>query len=276
MPGRNYAPAPPRAIAGHPEVALRRKPRRDTVAAMHRLGLAVSGFALTLGLAAAAAGQAVVVSNSADIGFARGTEIADGAAVRVPDGHTLSLIDANGKGMAIRGPFDGKLGGGGSAAPANASVLSALHLILVDQKQTETGAVRAAGETPQPPDARLVELSDSATFCVAPGQKPELWRPSPRPHATLTLTRLSNGTRGEVDWPASQATVIWPDAVPIVDGESYQALLPGAMVRPRLVLKVVPLDAPSIAAAQKLSQAGCGKQAVTMLEGIATAGGAKP
>ncbi len=88
--------------------------------------------------------------------------------------------------------------------------------------------------------------------------------------------RLSNGTRGEVDWPASQATVTWPDAVPIVDGESYQALLPGALTRPRLMLKLVPPGMPSIAAAQKLSQAGCGKQAVTMLEGIAAAGGAKP
>ncbi len=244
---------------------------------MHRPGLAASVFALSLGWAAAASAQAVVVSDSAEIGFARGTEIADGAALRVPEGKTLSLIDARGKGMTIRGPYDGKLANGAAGAPADPSVLASLHLILVNRIDNAAGAVRAAGEKPTPPDARLIELSDSATFCVAPGEKPELWRPAPRPHATLTLTRLSNGARGDVDWPASQATASWPDAVPIVDGESYQALLPGALVRPRLTIKLVPFGEPSIAAAQQLSQAGCRTQAVTMLEAIAAAaGGAKP
>ncbi len=241
---------------------------------MRRLGLAAPIFLLSLGVAAAAAAQAVVISDSADIGFARGATIENGTAVKVPAGRALALIDASGKGTTIQGPYDGKLetGATGAAGAAGPAVLSALHLILVDQRQSETGTVRAAGERPQPPDPRLVDLSDSATVCVAPGAAPELWRPAPRPHAILTLTRLSNGARGDVDWPANQATVIWPASVPLADGETYQALVPGALVRPRLVIKLVPVGAPSVGEAQKLSQAGCRNQALTMLEAIAAGG----
>ena len=134
---------------------------------------------------------------------------------------------------------------------------------------TPLGAVRDASEKPQPPDPRLLDLSGDATFCVAPGRKPELWRPGPTRHTTLTLIRVSTGERGEVDWPASQPTALWPDSLPIVDGESYQATMPGAMTRPRLLIKVVAFGEPSIAEAQKLAQAQCRNQAITMLESIA-------
>ncbi|HUK60096.1 MAG TPA: hypothetical protein VLV50_12770 [Stellaceae bacterium] len=239
---------------------------------MQRFGIAATIFLVALGAATAAAAQAVVVSDGADIGFARGSTIEEGATLKVPAGRTLELIDASGKGQTIRGPFEGKLSTGTASKAPDPSILRALHFILIDQRQKETGTVRAAGEKPQPPDARLVDLSDSATFCVAPGQLPQLWRPAPRPHATLTLMRLSNGTRGDVEWPANQPTVAWPASVPLADGETYQALLPSALVRPRLVIKLVPIDAPSVAEAQKLAEAGCREQALTMLEAIAAPG----
>src|SRR6185437_10874465 len=147
---------------------------------MRHLRMAATILTQLLAVAVVAhAGQAVVISDSADIGFARGALIEDGAAIRVPESKTLSLIDANGKGMTIHGPYDGKLSTGGPSTPRNPSVLHALQQILADRTDTPLGAVRDASEKPQPPNPRLLDLSGDATFCVAPERKPELWRSGP-------------------------------------------------------------------------------------------------
>ncbi len=237
---------------------------------MRHLWIAAALIGLSLSFASAAlANEAVVVSDSAAFGFPRGTTLQDGAALHIPDGKTLSLVDASGKGKLVTGPFDGKLDLGGSGAPANQDVVHALRQIFTARTDIGIGATRDAGDKPQPPDPRLIDLSDSATVCVAPGDQPKLWRPGPARHVTLTLTRSSTGERGEVDWPTSAATVTWPATLPIVDGETYQAIVPGALTRPRLVVKVLAFGGPSVAEAQKLADAQCLPQAYTMLESIA-------
>jgi len=217
------------------------------------------------------AGELLVVSDSAGFGFARGSVVEDGTSVKVPAGERLALIDASGRGLTLRGPYDGPLHAPQTGAP-QAAVLAAVKAILDPGVNTPVGASRKAGEGPQPPDPRLVDISDDATVCVDAGETVRLWRPTPTRRATVFVTRLSTGERAESEWPANEATIAWPDKLKIADGESYQFALTGALTKPRVLVKLVPPVDTSIASAKRLADAGCRNQAVTMLEAIAAAG----
>jgi hypothetical protein len=227
--------------------------------------------ATCLATAGARAGELMVVSDSAAIGYARGSIVEEGTSVKIPAGERLALIDANGKGLTLHGPYDGPLNAAATAAPQSPAVLAALKAILNPAVNVSIGAVRKAGEGPQPPDPRLIDVSDSATVCVDPGGTIQLWRPTPTRHTTLVVTRLSTGDHADVDWPANQPTVAWPAAIQIADGESYQLALTGALSKPRMLLKLVPPGETSVGSAKQLADWGCHNQAVTMLEAIAAA-----
>jgi len=221
------------------------------------------------GLAPAQAGQLVVVSDSDAIGFKRGAVLDDGAAVRVPEGARLALIDSGGRGVTIRGPFDGGVHAASSGKPDDRSVLAAIQNILAAPQRSAPGAVRAAGDDVHPADARYVDLTHDGADCVAQDRPIELWRPPPEKRTTLFVTRLATGEHAEVDWPSGAATMAWPSAVHVVDGETYQLSLQGAMSKSRIVLHVAALGGASIETAKRLADLGCSGQAVTMLQAIA-------
>jgi hypothetical protein len=232
---------------------------------------AMFALALASSLTVAQAGQLVVVSDSGPIGFPRGSVLNDGANVKIPSGQALELIDSGGNGVTIRGAYDGSVHSTGPDASANGSVVAALTQILTGSARHDIGIVRGAGDEPQPPDPRFVDLSGDGTFCVAPNGKAILWRPVGTKRATLFLARLSTGERAELEWPANETTIAWPDTLGIVNGETYQATFPGAMKKPRLLIKVVPFSDTSVATAARLADADCRAQALTMLQAIAAA-----
>ena len=221
--------------------------------------------------ASARAGDLVVVSNSTAIGFARGAVLADGTSVTIPAGQRLALIDVTGRGMVIRGPYQGPVHAPSTAASDTGGVLTTVKSILTSGALT-SGVARAAGGEPQPPDPRLLDISADATVCVAAGGGVRLWRPTPTKRTTLFVTRLATGERAELPWPANEATAPWPDTLRIADGESYQFALQGVVAKPRLAIKLEPPEPLAVASAKRLADAGCLGQAVTMLEAIAAAG----
>jgi hypothetical protein len=228
-------------------------------------------LAFAASLDAAHAGQLVVVSDSGSIGFPRGSVLNDGANVKIPSGQALELIDSGGKGVTIRGAYDGTVHGTGQSGSTDGSVVAALTQILTGPARKEIGVVRGVGDAPQPPDPRFVDLSDDGTVCVAPGAKAMLWRPVATRRSALILARLSTGERAELEWPANEATIAWPDTLGIVSGETYQATFPGAVKKPRILIKVVPFSDSSVATAARLADAGCRAQALTLLQVIAAA-----
>jgi hypothetical protein len=237
---------------------------------MRRLAVAATALAMVLWAAAdARASQMLVVSDSGSIGYARGSVLEDGANVKIPAGERVAFIDADGRGLTVRGPFDGPVrsAGGPQQSPA---VFAAVKAILDPAVNVSIGASRKAGDGPQPPDPSLIDVSDDATVCVASAGSAQLWRPTPTRRTTLFITRLSSGDRAELDWPANQPTVAWPEKIQIVDGESYQMALTGAMSKPRLTIKLLAPGDSSVDSAKRLSDAGCRGQALTMLEAVAS------
>lgn len=230
--------------------------------------------AAVLGVCAEAqAGQLMVMSDSATFGYALGTVLEEGTAVKVPDGQRLALIDSSGKGVTIRGPFEGGIQANAAAGPATLSVMAALQTIIHESGRQSLAVVREGHPPEAPPDARFLDINGDATECVAPGQPVEMWRAPPRPRALLFVTRLSTGARAQIDWPSSQETLSWPGNIEFVDGETYQVAVQGALVKPRLVIHLLSFAEPGIDAAKRLADAGCGGQAMTMLETIADAAG---
>ncbi len=233
--------------------------------------VAVLTFVAASVAATAQAGELLVVSDSAAIGFARGSVVEDGASVKIPAGERLALIDASGRGLTLRGPFDGPLHAPATGAP-QAAVLAAVKAILDPGANSSIGAARNAGDAPRPSDPRFLDVSDDAPACIDPGQGVRLWRPTPTRRVTLFVTRLATGERAESEWPANEETIPWPDKLKIVDGESYQFALAGALSKTRVLIKLMPAGDSSVASAKRLADAGCHNQAVSMLEAIATAG----
>src|SRR5271156_4295651 len=99
---------------------------------MRHGSVAAAMFAVTLAAAAPAAwaGQLVVVSDSAQIGFPRGSVLDEGASVKIPAGQALELIDSGGQGRTIRGAYEGAVHAAGPSTPGDASIVAALTQIL--------------------------------------------------------------------------------------------------------------------------------------------------
>jgi hypothetical protein len=226
---------------------------------------------LTIG-AAADAGQLIVVSDSAADGYARGTILENGAPVKVPASHRLALIDASGKGMTIEGPFDGTLPAAAAAPQSSESVISAMTNIIAQSTRRELAVVRDSGATEaSPPDPHYIDVRGDATQCATPDRAVEFWRPPPPRRSALFLTRLSTGEHIQIDWPSSQSTLPWPSSISLVDGETYQVAIEGGLAKSRIVIRILPFADPSLDAAKRLADAGCGRQALALLEAIANA-----
>jgi hypothetical protein len=221
-------------------------------------------------LAAPAEAQTVeflVVSDSAAIGYPRGSLIEDGAAVKVAVGSSLELIDSSGRGKIISGPFDGPV----HAAPAAAAppMLAAMKRIaaLGDDRQA-LAVARGGTQSPYPTDPHAIDAGDEATQCASSDGPVLLWRPPPQHRSTLFLVRLSTGERATLDWPSNRASLPWPDTIKLADGETYQAGLQGELTKARFVVRVVPFDKPGPDAARRLADVGCARQALDMLEAL--------
>ncbi len=132
-----------------------------------------------------------------------------------------------------------------------------------------SASVRSGGDDVHPTDPHVVDLTRDGTDCIAQDKPIELWRPPPAKRTTLFLTRVSTGEHAEADWPTGSATMAWPDAIHLADGETYVASLQGAMAKTRIVLRVLTFGAASIDTAKRLADLDCHGQAVAMLEAIA-------
>jgi hypothetical protein len=163
----------------------------------------------------ARADDAVVLSSTAP-DYAPGTVVTDRQALRLPERASLTLLFRSGEMLRLRGPLEKSLVQlrEGSRATSLQSLAAALRVSGVDA--AVIGGARAAGRSHGEQDDVLVELEQTATYCIGPS-------------ATLWLTRLTTGTQlvgfqragmlREVRFPAAADRIEWPADVLIEDGE---------------------------------------------------------
>lgn len=218
----------------------------------HLFGAAV--LALGCGHAAGVRAEAVVVASSAP-GFVQGQLVADGQAVRLPDGANATLLFANGRMLRLRGPYDGVPGDmADSAVSARAGPGDDRFM------QSDLGAARALGN---PLDAALeralaIDPSVSGVQCVRAGSPPSLRRPVEPGLDRLLLQDVAGGRRAAVSW-TKDGLAPWPQALPLADGADIGALRPDGTTVGTLHVRMVEA-AGGAALAVGMASAGCAGQ----------------
>ena len=183
---------------------------------MKKLNLLIAAALSAAALPGAAEAAALVVRSSGPSAknYPAGKSLPDKAVIVLQQGDVVTILSAAST-KTLRGPGTFTL-----AAPAQRFAAASFN------PRGRFGAMRA-GEIPSSPSLWHVDVSQSGTFCVAGGQKVELWRPESSEAAMLSLA-APGGAEQKVEWAAGQDTLAWPSAVPFQPGGEYKLNLAGS------------------------------------------------
>ncbi|ODU21030.1 MAG: hypothetical protein ABS87_08130 [Sphingomonas sp. SCN 67-18] len=237
----------------------------------HRLLKSGLALALFAGFAGTALAGSIVVRSSGPSAksYPPGKALADNARITLRAGDQIVILDGRGT-RTVKGPgtFDTASASVASGATATA------RRILSTQSTAERrgGAVRGtapATVSTRNPNLWFVDLSQSATVCVADPANVRLWRADASADATATLT-AANGRSAPVRLERNVNVVSWPAALlPVTDGAEYS--ISGLSLSP-VKIKVAllgPNPQGIEGTATALIQRGCNTQLDLLIETVA-------
>lgn len=77
----------------------------------------------------------------------------------------------------------------------------------------------------KPQELWLVDATSTRKrfYCIAPSSRVTLWRPKKETHSAslLLIKHKSSGKKAKLVWPAYQATLQWPNDLPVIYGDTY-------------------------------------------------------
>lgn len=215
--------------------------------------------------ASAAAANILVVRSSGPSAktYPPGRSLPANARLALRQGDMLILLDGRGT-RTLRGP-------GTFAAGAAAQVTTRSALTV--NNGGRIGRVGASRGTPQEvrsPSIWHVDVSQSATVCVADARSVILWRPNAT--QTVNLSISPSGTSGNArsfTWTAGQTTLAWPADLAIANDADYRLSVQGVAVPTRLRFRVLPnVPAGIDGQAQAFIQNGCQTQLDVLIETV--------
>jgi len=222
------------------------------------LGRAALAVLLAAAATSAAANILVVRSSGPSArAYPAGRSLPDNARITLRPSDTLVVLTAAGT-RTLRGP--------GTFSPGTAARAGTRTVAAADGRRARVGAVRNAGIVPRGPTIWHVDITQGGTFCLASASNVMLWRPDASVPVTLSVTPPGGSPR-DVQWPAGQATLAWPSAVPIVNGGAYIFRQPGVAVPTQITLRTLQSAPADLAAvAQALIENGCQDQLDLLIE----------
>jgi hypothetical protein len=245
--------------------AAAEKQAADAKAAADKQAAAAAAAATAAG--AAGAGAAFVVISSTADGIKKGDRVAPSQAISVPTGTRVVLMDAAGKVMTVRGPFNGQPGTGESSG-----IIGRLSEALTQTSDAprRIGAFRGGGEgigisSGGMVDPWAIDTTQPGNWCVAAEQGVVL---TGGPHSVDSITvEMTGGPKAEVAWPKSQSNVPWPAGVPVKNGAGYQIRYAAAATA--LTLHVLERKTASPGqVALWMAEKGCQRQASAMIDSL--------
>ena len=241
-------------------------------------GGAALGLTLALApLAHAEEGPAYVVLASTVPDFSVGELVEDSERLEIPQGGSLTLIDALGEIKVIKGPFLGRLRSDADddAEPsfladlANIVALADTADVALGMGRTSTPALGVS------PWLVAFDLSLAEDLCVSPDGQLVFARGDGDIPATANLrfSAADGSAEALVAWGADDPLLRWPSELPPVDGQAYVIDYGAAPAPPEVTLHLTPasLDTDSHAAVW-LARHGCASQAEAMVRRMALGG----
>ena len=219
----------------------------------------------------------VVVGSTAPA-FTVGTLVEEDATLEVPQGASLTLIDAGGKIKIIEGPFLGRLRSDIEQDSESNSFLNDLADIIAKAETTEValGLGRSSNLSPET-NPWLVAFDESIgpDLCVSPEGRLSFYRTEDS-YPGLESVRFGSAdgsAEAQIAWSVEDTLLAWPAAVPPQDGSVY-FIDPGAAPQPTEVeLHLAPADVATDAhMAVWLARNGCTIQAEAMVRRLALSG----
>jgi len=230
------------------------------------LRVAYTFAVLLLAAVPARAATLLVLESNPPSVLPKGRLLDGNAEITIPEGARVALLDERGLGVTVTGPYTGIPGGG--EQPDGEAFLRLLSPIVAPSGEKGLGW-SPQGDKTRPPELWVIDVTAGSAVCVQTAAGVKLWRPEPRPTATLMLS-ASQGAVFSALWPEAEAYLAWPDKVPVVDGNGYQLQLdPPAPVLP-FVLHIAPAPLVGDAAVLAwLATENCAPQARMLLSEIA-------
>ncbi|OUD13274.1 hypothetical protein [Thioflexithrix psekupsensis] len=153
----------------------------------------------------------------------------------------ITVIFANGGVNTVRAPWQGTISNPVTLNDDPQLIAGLSHLL------SESSLTHRAREQ-VPDDILWVDISTNKRhYCVA--DHVTLWRPQADQSAsTLAIKHKETGNETSVMWPANQATLAWPNQLPVVYGETYTVELTtrrGSSNFKKLVLYQLPESLPT-------------------------------
>jgi hypothetical protein len=219
---------------------------------------------LALGASAAAANILVVRSSGPSAkAYPPGRSLAPNARIALRAGDSIVLLDGRGT-RTLRGP-------GSFAAGAAARVTTrSAQTVNNNGRVGRVGASRRVMAQPRVPSIWHVDVSRSATVCVADPRNVILWRPSATQTVRLSIAPALGGAAPRtVAWTAGESTLAWPSDLGIATDSEYRLSVEGVAVPTRLRFRVLPAAPGGLEAqAAAFIQNGCQAQLDVLIETV--------
>ncbi len=218
------------------------------------------------GSAAGAGAAFVVISSTADA-LKKGDRVAPSQAISVPTGTRVVLMDAAGKVMTVRGPFNGPPGTGESSG-----IIGRLSEALSQSSDAprRIGAFRGVGKgiglSGGMVDPWAIDTAQSGNWCVA-AERGVVMAGGPTGADSVTVEMLPSGPKANVPWPKSQTNVQWPASVPVKNGATYQIRYGATTTSVTLHLLERKTASPGQVALW-MAERGCQSQASAMIDSL--------
>ena len=230
------------------------------------LRLAHVALALAAAVSATAAAANILVVRSSGPSaksYPPGRSLAPNARVVLRQGDVIVLLDGRGT-RTVRGPAAFTAG-----AAAQVTTRSAL---TVDSggRIGRVGASRTSPDVPRSPSIWHIDVSQSATVCVADAGTVILWRPSATRTVDLSIAPAAGGAAARtVAWTAGDSTLAWPADLRVSNDAEYRLRVEGVAVPTRLRFKVLPnVPAGIEAQAQAFIQNECQAQLDVLIDTV--------
>lgn len=189
-----------------------------------RRGFAVVTLGISLGLAAPAAADTMIVRASGPSAptYSPGKKLADTGSLALKAGDVVTLLDAKGT-RTLRGPGTFAVASTAKTAPISSVTLTAL-LDTKRVRRARTGAVRGSvgNATAKPvkrPNLWLVDVAQPGTLCAVAPTSLRLWRADASKTGSVKIS--GDGANATVSFAAGDSVAAWPATLPVRDTIAY-------------------------------------------------------